>query len=387
MKTIIKHNPTEPSTTHRSSSARVSNTRPTQRSRSGRGFASRWLAVSFCLSALACATTPDTDQPEVDAKDKAQLLRKMETEPLMTPPDPTPATGNPLKGARLFVDPKSLAKLTADALRPENPDQAAVLDRIADQPMGLWMGSWNSDIYRAVDHFVSRAATEQAVPVMIAYNIPHRDCGQYSAGGLSSKEEYQRWIRRVSAGIGDRSAVVILEPDALGHFQECLTDEQKAERMFLLSDAVKVLRQNPGTAVYLDAGHARWVEAEEMARRLSQAGIEHAHGFALNVSNYVSTEENLEYGHALSALVGDRPFVIDTSRNGAGPYEEAQTVEESWCNPPGRKIGQTPTVQTGDPLCQAFLWLKRPGESDGECSGGPRAGAFWTERALEMAQR
>jgi endoglucanase len=180
--------------------------------------------------------------------------------------------------------------------------------------------------------------------------------------------------------------VVILEPDALGHFQECLSEEQKEERKFLLSDAVQVLRQGKNTAVYLDAGHARWVKAFEMAQRLKAAGIEHAHGFALNVSNYVSTEENLAYGHALSALVGELPFVIDTSRNGAGPYENATTVEETWCNPPDRKIGQLPTTETGDPKCQAYLWLKRPGDSDGECGGGPRAGMFWTERALEMAK-
>ena len=178
---------------------------------------------------------------------------------------------------------------------------------------------------------------------------------------------------------------MILEPDALGHFQECLSAEQKSERMFLLGDAVKVLRQNPKTTVYLDAGHARWVKANEMAERLKLAGIEHAHGFALNVSNYVSTEENLSYGRELSSLVSNKPFVIDTSRNGAGPYEQAKTSEESWCNPPGRKIGQAPTTETGDDRCEAFLWLKRPGESDGECGGGPKAGVFWTERALEMA--
>jgi endoglucanase len=190
----------------------------------------------------------------------------------------------------------------------------------------------------------------------------------------------------VHAGIADRAAVVVLEPDALGHFQECLKAEQKDERMALLGDAVRVLRQNPKVAVYLDAGHARWVPAEEMAERLKLAGIEHAHGFALNTSNYVRTEENLEFGHKLSELTGGKHFIIDTSRNGAGPYEDAKNVEETWCNPPGRKIGVAPTIETGDPLCDGFLWLKRPGESDGACGGGPVAGAFWTERAIELAE-
>lgn len=345
-------------------------------------------ACSLALgAAVGCAMGPDTNEPNIDRSVQGSVVRQVTEGPIMEPAAPAQVTANPLDGAKLFVDPESLAMLTANAVRSENPGEAELLDRIAKQPMGLWMGSWNSDIYRSVEHFVSRAVADGAVPVMIAYNIPLRDCGQYSGGGLSSKEEYQRWIRLVQAGIGDRPAVVVLEPDALGHFQDCLSDEQKEERMFLLSDAVKVLRQNPKTAVYLDAGHARWVKAPEMAERLKMAGVEHAHGFALNVSNYVSTDENMTYGKELSSLVDGKSFVIDTSRNGAGPYEEAKTAEEAWCNPPGRKIGQSPTTETGDDLCQAFLWLKRPGESDGECNGGPKAGAFWKERALQMAQR
>jgi endoglucanase len=248
------------------------------------------------------------------------------------------------------------------------------------------MGGWNSDIFRAVEHFVERAKADGAVPVMIAYNIPNRDCGQYSAGGLSSKEAYQRWIRNVAAGIGNDKAVIILEPDALGHFQECLSDQQKEERLFLLSDAVRVLRQNPNAAVYLDAGHPRWQPVQEISMRLELAGVEYAHGFSLNVSNYIGTEECIEYGNKVGQGLSGKHYVIDTSRNGAGPYEEAKSEEETWCNPPGRKIGKPPNTQTGVPLCDAFLWLKRPGESDGECQGGPRAGVFWLERGLELAR-
>ncbi|HSC88998.1 MAG TPA: glycoside hydrolase family 6 protein, partial [Polyangiaceae bacterium] len=185
---------------------------------------------------------------------------------------------------------------------------------------------------------------------------------------------------------GQDPVVVILEPDAIGHFQECLSDAQKAERMMLLHDAVKVLRQSPNTAVYLDAGHARWVPVDEIAVRLRRAGVEDAHGFSLNTSNYVSTEENLAYGQKVSAVLGGKHFVIDTSRNGAGPFEGAKTAEEAWCNPPGRKLGHAPTSSTGDALCDGFLWLKRPGESDGECNGGPKAGVWWEAGALDLAR-
>lgn len=359
-------------------------------------FASKRIALTIAAVGAFCAltacekkaTTQGANSPAGAAASQDSGKEAFpEDAPVKDQPDPPPVSGNPLEGADLFVDPKSLAMLQYNRLAKTEPKKAEIIKKIAFQPQGLWMGEWNTDIFRAVEHFVSRAQAKNQVPIVIAYNIPLRDCGQYSKGGLSGVESYRRWIRNVSRGIGDDPAVVILEPDALGHFQECLSEKQKDERMFMLEDAVKVIRNNnPNAAVYLDAGHARWVPAEEMAERLEQAGVEHAHGFSLNTSNYVSTEENTEYGEKLSELTGGKHFVIDTSRNGAGPYEEAETEEESWCNPPGRKIGIPPTTDTGHPLIDGYLWLKRPGESDGECQGGPKAGVWWEEKALDLAR-
>ena len=349
------------------------------------------LAASTLFAATGCKKKGTSEDAGAVAPAPGQLVESgkqpfPDDAPITEAAVPAAGPSNPLLGAKLFVDPESLSMLQANRFRSSDPTKAQLLDRIAQQPQGLWMGGWNTNIFRAVDHFVKRAKASSAVPVMIAYNVPNRDCGQYSAGGLNSKEAYQRWIRNIAAGIGGDAAVVVLEPDALGHFQECLSDAQKQERLDLLNDAVRVLRQNKNTAVYLDAGHPRWQPADEIAKRLKLAGVEHANGFSLNVSNYVGTEECLAYGHKVSELLGGKHFVIDTSRNGAGPYEQAKTEEEKWCNPPGRKIGLPPTTDTKDPLADGFLWLKRPGESDGECHGGPKAGVFWLEQALEMAQ-
>jgi endoglucanase len=49
-------------------------------------------------------------------------------------------------------------------------------------------------------------------------------------------------------------------------------------------------------------------------------------------------------------------------------------------------LGTRPTAASGDPLVDAFLWIKYPGESDGTCAGGPSAGAWWPSYALELAQ-
>jgi endoglucanase len=181
--------------------------------------------------------------------------------------------------------------------------------------------------------------------------------------------------------------VVVLEPDALGLLKQCLSEPAQQERLGLLKFAIQTFNQLPATYVYLDGGHSAWLPAEEAAARLKAAGVEEAQGFALNTSNYQATEKLIGYGKQVSALLGGKHFVIDTSRNGNGPPTVAdQKSEDNWCNPPGRALGSPPTSETADPLCDAYLWLKKPGESDGTCNGGPKAGEWYAERALELAR-
>jgi endoglucanase len=349
----------------------------------------------FALSAalvLTAACQKSSSGPAAETAAKPASSQPDHNAPITDPPVPPPVTANPLKGAKLFVDPEASVVGKANFLRKTDPEKAALLDKIAKQPQAMWMGEWNSNIYRAVDHFITRAAADGSVATIIAYNIPHRDAAAVaegvgaSAGGLASKDKYRRWIRDVYAGTHDRPVVIVLEPDALPGITSLPPDLQE-ERYFLFNDAVKVLRQNPHAAVYIDAGHGKWVPAKDMAERLKKAGVEHASGFSLNTSNYRTTEESVAYGKEISAMIGGKHFIVDTSRNGAGPYEGAKTITEMWCNPPGRRIGRPPTTETGEPLVDGYLWLKRPGESDGECERGePKAGVFWLEQALEYAK-
>jgi endoglucanase len=209
--------------------------------------------------------------------------------------------------------------------------------------------------------------------MLVAYNIPNRDCGSYSAGGSDSNEDYRTWISNFADGIGSRSAMVILEPDATA--TSCVTDA----RLELLGDAVRILKARPNVAVYIDAGHPNWIDADTMADRLQTAGVASADGFALNVSNFYTTAENTTYGEAVSQLIDGKHFIIDTSRNGNGWNGE-------WCNPTGRHIGTNPTLETGNILIDALLWVKPPGESDGTCNGGPSAGTWWADYALGLVQ-
>ena len=50
-----------------------------------------------------------------------------------------------------------------------------------------------------------RGAAAAPCPVLVAYNIPFRDCAQYSAGGAVDTASYEAWIDGFAAGIGKRA--------------------------------------------------------------------------------------------------------------------------------------------------------------------------------------
>ncbi len=296
--------------------------------------------------------------------------------------DPGSGDGPDIEG-ELFVEPDNPAGTQADEWRSSRPDDAALMDRLGEQPVGKWIGEWSGDVREAVDTHVTAAHAHDSLPVLVAYNIPVRDCAQHSDGGAPSGEAYEEWIAQFSEGIDDRPSIVILEPDALT-LTDCLDEGQYDERFGLLAEAVRTLGSNAETAVYVDAGHSGWREAGEVADRLRDVGIEEAAGFALNTSNFQATDESIEYGRTVSEDIdGETSFVIDTGRNGAG----AADGDDGWCNPSDRAFGETPTTDTGEDLVDAYLWAKVPGESDGECHGGPPAGEWWGEYALGLAQR
>jgi len=301
------------------------------------------------------------------------------------PPEPatvsTEPHQNPLGGARFDVSVDSAARRTADAWRSSRTDDAAQMDKIARYVQAEWLGDWNADVEAAVDERVTKLTAAGAFPVLVAYNIPQRDCGGHSAGGTDDAAAYRAWIRSFAAGIGSRRAVVILEPDALAAI-DCLSAADQRRRFELLAEAVRVLAGHTGVVTYIDAGHPAWRPASEMASKLSAAGVDMARGFSLNVSNYRWTADPQSYGRAISAAIADKPFVIDTSRNGLGPASDNE-----WCNAPGRALGPPRTTDTDDPLVDAQLWIKRPGESDGPCNGGGSAGEWWPDYALGLAER
>ena len=73
----------------------------------------------------------------------------------------------------------------------------------------------DADVARQVRLTLAAARLENAVPIFVAYNIPGRDCSQYSAGGAPTDADYDAWINAIGGALGNAKAVVLEEPDAL----------------------------------------------------------------------------------------------------------------------------------------------------------------------------
>jgi endoglucanase len=349
--------------------------------------ASRWalpvaaLALALVAAALVVLVRRGADSPVVLGTAAAESS---------DPPAGTGGrgSGGRLDGRALYLDPHGAAvnQLVAWQSAGRTADVAAVR-RIADQPTATWFADASPGYAERARTLVTAATAAGRLPVLTLYHIPERDCAGQSAGGAADAADYRTWVRALTAALRGHAALIVLEPDAIPQaVQGCLDEEATTERYELLAEAVDALRAVPGVLVYLDAGNPTWVtEPARMTAALRRAGIDRASGFSLNVANFETTADNVAYGSRLSALLGGAHFVVDTSRNGNGPAAKGGG-DRHWCNPPGRALGEAPTTRTGVPLADAYLWIKRPGESDGACGdGAPPAGEWWPEYALDLA--
>jgi len=390
-----------------------------------------------------------------------------------------PATGssavgqsNSISTPDFFVPPPQAGALQqiAELRAAHDRTNAELINAMIRTPQAVWVEAGTpADVEEEVKRTMRQADRQGGtLPVLVLYNIPFRDCAQFSAGGATSVSEYLAWVDGVARGIGDNDAMIILEPDGLGiipwytninnELEWCQPPEADPaaaadERFFMLNEALDRLNEQPGVSVYLDATHSAWLGVGDASDRLVKAGVERAAGFFLNVSNYRLTEHLQKYGTWISSClafaknpddggwrlgrydfcasqyhpanpndfstwhltdewyaanlgsaVPTTHFVVDTSRNGQGPWTPPAGVypdPQDWCNPPGRGLGLRPTADTGDQLIDAFLWIKTPGESDGECTRGlgppgtvdpewgqvdPRAGQWFPAQALQLVQ-
>ena len=207
----------------------------------------------------------------------------------------------------------------ADLTSSGEKDDADLIRSMIDTPQAVWFTAGTpKSVQQDVRNTVKRAAAKKTVPVLVAYNIPFRDCAQFSAGGATTVEDYLAWIDGFAAGIGNEQAIVILEPDGLGIIpwyttidgvQEwCQPSEANpvtaaSDRFFMLNYAVDALKAHSNVSVYLDGTHSAWLNVGDASNRLIQAGVQDSDGFYLNVSNYQFTSNSIEYGTWISKCI------------------------------------------------------------------------------------
>jgi endoglucanase len=263
--------------------------------------------------------------------------------------------------------------------------EAAALKAIAETPSGIWLAGESYDMQEARQVTLA-AAKAHAIPVIVAYNVPDRDaCGKLSTADGPTASGYKRWINELAAAIGTGHDIVIVEPDGLPDIvRGCLRAAQAAERYELLRYAMQRLGALPHARVYLDAGNpGMFTNPAQLVGPLERAGIRYGRGFSANVSNFQWTADVVTWSQQLEHALGGRVgAVIDTSRNGHGPYTGPDAPQ--WCNPPGRALGPVPRLDPGPAGIDAYLWIKDPGASDGPCNGGPAAGQYWPQYAMDL---
>ncbi|MFV2195322.1 glycoside hydrolase family 6 protein [Nocardiopsis sp. LOL_012] len=280
--------------------------------------------------------------------------------------------------SEFYVNPDTSAAVWVQE-NPGDPRADVIGDRIASVAQATWFTQYNPDEVRGeVDALVGAADAQDQVPIMVVYNIPGRDCGNHSSGGAPDHASYRAWVDEVAAGLEGRPATIVLEPDALPLVSGCSDPTELLDSMAYAGQAL--MAGSSQARVYFDIGNSAWLSPQRAAELLNGADIaDSAHGIATNTSNYNHTHDEVAYAEAIIAATGVSGLgaVIDTSRNGNGP-----APGNEWCDPPGRMIGTPSTTDTGNPLIDAFLWTKLPGEADG-CIAP--AGQFVPQAAYDLA--
>jgi endoglucanase len=334
----------------------------------------------------ATLTIVDNDTVSADPRDPENPLGL----------DPAPTNGNPLRGARFFVDRQwNLAQQVISRIRRSRPRAARKLRVIADQPETKRFGTWTRQPRHEISTFLQRAQAEDpgAVPLVATYRLRHLQCGGV-ADTAKDVRDYRRWYDQFAAGIGNQRVVVFYEIDAL-ITARCLSTAGLNRRTEEVRYAIGVLSRLPHAVVYVDAGSGLAHQPRFIAWMLRRVGVHKIQGFFTNATHQNRTRREISYARTLVRMLGGRPhYVINTSGNGRGalfPRDRVRDGNSYRCNAPGRGLGPRPTsdVPAKYRNLDGLFWIGNPGRSAGPCASKhhrnpPPTGTFWVDYALDL---
>jgi|GEM_PF-2698234 len=274
----------------------------------------------------------------------------------------------------------------------ERWDDYDLMNRIVHTAQFRWIGSWSTnDAIANYAHQVYVAAAEADRIGLIAYYGMRDYTCEEAAGDPALEAFYQERSQVLVEELPGSGADVwiLLEPGLIADLGSCENDPRGA----WLSDAAATLA-GAGAAVYLDAGLVE--DPDRLAATLAGLDLAPVAGIAVGTNGYRAPSDQVAGGQAVLAALAAAGVDIDAPRTGSDPGQAGLGIivdtsrsgvpldDPDPCNPPEAGIGVPPRL-IGDGTLDAHVWIKRVGESDGACNGGPTRGQFSRNHALALA--
>jgi endoglucanase len=343
---------------------------------------------------------------------------------------PTPTGANPLTGANFFIpgpahgaaagaiaqllgiNPKSLpddeswasfsrqlssgrlaARLAAD---PGLAHQVAELSKVASEPEAQRFSIYSEGggpgaIFGQAEKIFCHNMTADpgSIPIINTYFLhPALGACPTPAQVRAYGPTFRRRVNEMAAATDRRPAVYLLELDAIGS-SSCIMKRHSLPGWEAdLRYEMHAMQSLPHTVVYVEAGYSDSNSPAYTARILNAIHVNTIRGFFTNDTHENWTIDEVRWATKVSRLTHGAHFIVNTAENGRGPLlNRHPTTEgvEDLCNAPNRALGPRDTTDTGYPFADAFMWTHPPGNSSG-CGGGPAAGVFWAQRAVQLAQ-
>ena len=201
-----------------------------------------------------------------------------------------------------------------DRIGVKYKDKFPLASEIFKHPSSFWYGDNpkkpKKHMEKSIRRLLNRAHPQ--LPILVTYNIPNRDVGQYSKGGAKTRERYIDYIQRFAKGVGDTSPIIIFEPDALPH-STLLSEEDREWRLDLMKESLEILTNNCNGIVYIDVGHSNWLPPKDVASLLDKVSNSKVRGFSINSCNYRSTEECIKWGKRVCRFRPEDKLVFSSS--------------------------------------------------------------------------
>lgn len=228
-----------------------------------------------------------------------------------------------------------------------------------------------------------------AIPVISTYFLYQHGYCETASQIRGARPVFERQVRELAQGIGNRPAILLLELDAIGSSQCMAHDGALAEWEADIRYEIGQAASLPHVVAYIEAGYSDAETPAYTAQVLKAVGVGRIRGFFTNDTHNAWTIDEIHWGQQIIRRVHGTHFIVNTATNGRGPKLNPGGVGgiEDLCNAPGRGLGPAPTTNPGWRGVDALLWSGEPGNSSGSCRGGSPSGTFWPARAIGLASR